>query len=133
MDSGCTTPILNDPKLFRSLKPSNATVRTADKTEIAMQQEGPADIMVLDQHGTEHNIHLPRAFLCKDMHKLLSVKQLVRCDHSVTFDKRGSTLGVNGHTVPLHLKDNLYQLRYCAHRSTDIAAYTSAHSTTKPS
>lgn len=42
MDSGCTTPILNDPKLFWSLKPSNATVCTADKTKITMQQEGPA-------------------------------------------------------------------------------------------
>lgn len=103
MDSGCTTPILNDPQLFHSLKPSTATVHTADKTEIAMQQEGPADIVVLDQHGTEHNIHLPCAFLCTDMHKLLSVKQLVCCDHSVTFNKRGSTLDVNGHTVPLYL------------------------------
>ena len=85
-------------------------VRTADKTEIAMQQEGPADITVLNQHSAEHNIHIPCAFLCTDMHKLLPVKQLVRCDHSITFNKHGSTLSVNGHTVPLHLKDNLYQL-----------------------
>ena len=110
MDSGCTTPILNDPTLFRSLKLSTAKVHTADKTEITMQQEGPADIIVPDQHSAKHNIHLPCAFLCTDMHKLLSVKQLVCCDHSITFDKHGSTLSVNGHTVPLHLKDNLYQL-----------------------
>ena len=112
IDSGCTMPILNDPHLFRSLKLSTATVHTTDKTVVAMQQEGPADIVVLNQHGAEHNIHLPRAFLCTDMHKLLSVKQLVCSDHSVTFDKCGSTLGMNGHTMPLYLKDNLYQLRY---------------------
>jgi len=127
MDSGCTTPILNDASLFRTLHPSTAQVRTADKKIINMQHEGPADIVVIDEKGAEHNVHLPRAFLCTTMHTLLSVKQLVRQDHDVNFSNKGSSLGVNGAKVPLHLRDNLYQLRYRRRRAQDAAAY--AHQT----
>ena len=56
---------------------STAQVRTADKEVISMQHEGPADIVVINEKGVEHNVHLPRAFLCATMHELLSVKQLV--------------------------------------------------------
>ena len=51
MDSGCTTPILDDKSLFRTLHASIAVVRTADGNNVQIAQEGPADIVVVDRNG----------------------------------------------------------------------------------
>ena len=45
MDSGCTTPILDDKSLFCSLHASTAIVHTADGNNVHIAQEGPASIL----------------------------------------------------------------------------------------
>ena len=112
MDSGCTTTILGDRTMFSHLEPSKARVQTADGKIIKIAYEGPAEIVVVDRHNCERRVRLPRAFYCPEMHTLLSVKQLVLLDHDVLFSKKGSRLGVDGHDVPLHELDGLYQVRY---------------------
>ena len=57
-------------------------------------------------------MHLPCAFYCPTMARLLSVKQLIHKSHDVTFSHRtsGSVL-INKETeVPLQLRHNLYQI-----------------------
>ena len=113
MDSGCTTPILDDSNLFKDLRESDARVQTADGTVAKIKYEGPAELVVVDRNDEEHTICLPRAFYCPDMHNLLSVKQLMRLDYDVTFSrKRGLRVETDGTVIPLHLHDNLYQVRY---------------------
>ena len=59
MDSGCMTPILNDTSLFCTLHLLMAQVCTTDKKIISMQHEGPVYIVVINEKGAEHNVHLP--------------------------------------------------------------------------
>ena len=88
-------------------------MQTADGTVVKIKYEGPAELVVVDRNDEEHTICLPRAFYCPDMHNLLSVKQLMRLDYDVTYSrKRGSRVENDGTVIPIHLHDNLYQVRY---------------------
>ena len=109
-----------------------ARVQTADGKIVPIQYEGPAKLIVVDRYNTEREVRLPRAFYCPDMHTLLSVKQLVLLDHDVTFSrKHGSKLEINGHDVPLHMRDNLYQVRYRTRARPRPYAHAHVHAYTR--
>lgn len=110
-DSGATMHMTMNQRMLVNQTPSNGTVTAADGVGMKVKAVGMSSFVTADGNGTNlpvHNVQLIPELTAN----LLSVSQIVKKGHTVTFDKMGCVVSNNqGEVVATgSLKDDLFKL-----------------------